>query len=147
MSDDNTSGGKTPVWYWIVAVLAVLWNGFGAFDYYMTQSRNADYLAAFTPEQLAYFTSFPTWFSAVWALSVFGALLGSLLLLLRNGLAIPVFILATLCYAIALVYNFGLSGGMEIMGIAGVITSLIIGLILIGLLILARWAKSRGILT
>ena len=58
---------------------------FGAFDYTMTQTKNAEYLAAFTPEQRTYFESFPTWMEAAWALGIWGALAGSALLLLRGG--------------------------------------------------------------
>ena len=42
---------KTPLGFWIISGLSLLWNAFGAFDYTMTQTKNAEYLAAFTPEQ------------------------------------------------------------------------------------------------
>ena len=52
---------KTPWHLWIVGLVTLLWNAMGAFDYVMIQTKNADYLTQFTPEQLPYFQSFPVW--------------------------------------------------------------------------------------
>jgi len=57
MSDSHV---KTPIWFWILAVIAVLWNAMGAWDYSATQLRLEWYLSGFTEEQLAYFYGFPT---------------------------------------------------------------------------------------
>ncbi len=87
------SGGKpaTPWHLWVVGVIAVIWNSGGAVDYTMTQMRNESYMSAFTPEQLDYFYAFPAWADAVWALGVWGAFIGSLLLLLRSRYAVVAF--------------------------------------------------------
>ena len=85
---------KAPWHLWVVGVLAVLWNLGGAVDYTMTQTRNAAYLDQFTAEQLAYFTSFPAWFEAFWALGVWGAFAGSVLLLFRTRFAFHAFVIS-----------------------------------------------------
>lgn len=82
---------RTPLHLWIVGVVATLWNSFGCFDYIMTQTRNDAYLAQFTAGQRAYFESFPAWMEAAWALGVWGALAGSLLLLARSRHAVTAF--------------------------------------------------------
>ena len=46
---------KTPWHLWAVGIISLLWNAFGAFDYVMTKLKNPAYMAAFTPEQQAYF--------------------------------------------------------------------------------------------
>lgn len=56
-----TEAVKTPWHLWAVGIISLLWNAFGAMDYTMTKMGNAEYLAAFTPEQRAYFASFPIW--------------------------------------------------------------------------------------
>ena len=78
---------KTPLHLWIVGVLSLLWNAFGAYDHVMTQFRNAQYLSVFTPEQMAYFDNATVWFDAVWATGVWFSVLGAILLLLRSRLA------------------------------------------------------------
>ena len=70
---------RTPVHLWIVGALALLWNGFGAYDYLMTRMRNTDYLAAMMPTvdpnaALAWVDGFPIWAQIGWALGVWGGL-------------------------------------------------------------------------
>ncbi|QJB68509.1 hypothetical protein [Parasphingorhabdus halotolerans] len=81
----------TPRHLWVVGIIATLWNSGGALDYTMTQTRNESYMASFTPEQLDYFYNFPAWADGVWALGVWGAFIGSLLLLFRSRFAVPSF--------------------------------------------------------
>jgi hypothetical protein len=132
---------------WLVGVLALLWNGVGAFDYLMTQTRNASYMSAFTPEQLDYFYGFPAWVVAAWALSVWGGVLGSILLLLRKRWAVPVFGVSLATMVLTSIYNFVLSDGLEVMGGAGgLIFSAVIFVIAVGLFIYSRRLARTGVL-
>ena len=40
----TTAQVRTPVHLWVVGILALLWNCFGAYDYTMSHMRNMDYL-------------------------------------------------------------------------------------------------------
>ena len=62
---EATTATKTPWHLWVIGIIALLWNSVGAMDYYMTQTRNEDYMSQFTPEQLAYFYGFASWQIAV----------------------------------------------------------------------------------
>ena len=110
MSDTVTNAtSNTPVHLWIVGVLATVWNAFGCFDYVMTQTNNADYMAMFTEAQRAYFESFPAWMEGAWAVGVWGALLGSLLLLIRSKFAVTAYGLSLLGLLVGTVYQYGMS--------------------------------------
>jgi hypothetical protein len=100
------SARTTPAHLWIVGILSLLWNGFGGYDYVMTQTRNDAYLAMFTDEQRAYFDSFPAWMEAAWALGVWGALLGSVLLLARSRYAVHAFGLSLAGLLVASIYQY-----------------------------------------
>ncbi|MDT8369238.1 MAG: hypothetical protein RQ745_08510 [Longimicrobiales bacterium] len=136
----------TPRHLWIVGGLALLWNGFGAFDYLMTQTGNEAYLAQFSPEQLEFFTTFPYWVVSFWALAVWGAVLGSVLLLLRKRLAAPVFLVSFVSMVITSAHNFLLVNGAELMGAAGVVFSGVIFLVALGLWLYARSMARVGVL-
>jgi hypothetical protein len=56
---------------------------------------------------------------AFWAIAVWGDLLGSVLLLMRNRWAYPVFAVGFVAMVITTIYNFVLSNGLEVMGGAG----------------------------
>ncbi len=43
--------------------------------------------AGMTPAQIAHYQEMPIWMTAVWTIGVWGAMLGSVLILLRNKLA------------------------------------------------------------
>jgi hypothetical protein len=138
---------RTPAHLWIVGAVSTLWNAFGAFDYVMTQTRNEAYLANFTEAQRAYFDSFPGWADAAWAFGVWGALLGSLLLLLRSGYAVLSFGLSLAGMVVAFGYQYLLStppaentSGMMI----GV--QIVIWIVAIFLLVYAVKMKGRGVL-
>ena len=110
---------RTPWQVWVVGAAALLWNGIGAFDYLMTQTRNEAYMAAFTQQQLEYFYGFPGWAVAAWAIAVWGGVLGAILLLLRRRYAVPVFLASFVAMLVTTFHNFVLSNGLEIVTDAG----------------------------
>ena len=55
MPTTPTPAIKAPWHLWLVGVISLLWNLMGAFDFYITQTRNAAYMKAFTPAQLDFF--------------------------------------------------------------------------------------------
>ena len=122
----NEQTTATPWHLWAVGAVALLWNCIGAFDYTMTESRNAAYLAPFTPEQLAYFLALPKWVVATWATGVWGGVLGSLLLLLRQKRAQQVFAVSLTGMAATFFHNYILSDGIRIMGGGAVLFSAVI---------------------
>lgn len=97
---------------WAVGGVSLLWNCFGATDYTMSQLRNRDWLGGaaesmgITAEQMiAYIDGFPGWMHAFWALGVWGALIGSVLLLLRKRQAVWAFGLSLLGLAVTQFYQ------------------------------------------
>ncbi|EJL26504.1 hypothetical protein [Novosphingobium sp. AP12] len=77
--------------YWVVAVLALVWNAFGCLDFSMTVTRNAAWLAPLPPEVIDWLDAAPVWSMFTWALGVWGGLLGALFLLGRSRLAVIAF--------------------------------------------------------
>jgi hypothetical protein len=138
---------RTPAHLWIVGTIAMLWNGFGCFDYVMTQTRNGQYLAHFTDAQRAYFDDFPIWMEAAWACGVWGALAGSLLLLLRSRYAVTAFAVSLAGLLVSTIYQFLLSSPPPEMRNAAMIgmTVAIWGAAIL-LFLYARRMHARGVL-
>ena len=137
--------GSVPWHLWLVGVLALLWNGYGGYDYVMTQTNNAAYLANYTEAQRAYFDSFPMWMEAVWAIGVWGGDLGSILLLLRSKWAFHALLASLIAFAMSVVYG-QTTGGNAVMGSMGLIFSGVIFLIGLALVMYARAMTKRGVL-
>lgn len=89
----NSVADKAPLHLWVVGIVSLLWNAMGAADYTMTHVGGAEYLAAggFGNEVLAWFAAIPLWTTAAWALGVWGAVAGSVLLLMRSRHAVFAF--------------------------------------------------------
>ena len=145
MSAGTFGGARTPWHLWAVGGLALLWNGYGGYDYVMTQTNNAAYLAQFTPEQRAYFDSFPMWMEVVWAVGVWGAVLGSVLLLLRSKWAFHAFLASLIAFAVSVVYG-QTSGGAAVMGTTGMVFSAAIFLLGLGFVMYSRMMTRKGVL-
>lgn len=138
---------RTPAHFWVVAALATLWNGFGAFDYLMTQTRNAHYLANFTDPQRVYFDTFPIWMEAAWAFGVWGGVAGSLLLLARSRHAVLAFAISLAGLFASTVYQYGLhKAPPDMAGPAMIGMNIAIWAIAIGLLLYARRMRASRVL-
>lgn len=136
---------RVPAWYWTVAVLAVIWNGFGCLDYLMTVTRNAGYLSAFPREYVAYLDTLPLWLVGFWALGVGGGLAGALLLLRRARLAASAFGISLLGLAVTSVYQWS-DAEAPASSIADVAISGAIWLIALALLVFSLRMLRAGVL-
>ena len=143
MTDTMTT--RTPWHLWVVGAVALLWNGYGGYDYVMTQTNNAAYLAQFTAEQRAYFDSYPMWMEADWAIGVWGGVLGAVLLLLRSKWAFHAFHASLIAFAVSVVYG-QMSEGAALMGTTGVIFSAAIFLLGLAFVMYSRMMTRKGVL-
>lgn len=98
---------KAPWHFWAVGVVGLVWNGYGAYDYFMSKTGGEAYLRSvgMTDAQIAHLNAMPFWMTAVWATGVWGAVLGTALLLLRNKLAVPVFFASLAAFVTSVVYS------------------------------------------
>lgn len=148
MSEASVSPQRVPWWFWIVAVAALLWNAFGAYDYVMTQSGGVAYLASMgmTPAQIAYYEAMPEWMTAVWALGVWGAVAGSVLLLVRSRHAVWAFAASLVGLLVSLLYTYVLSDGYAVGGTMVVVMNLVITAAAVFLLWFSHKMTKRGLL-
>ena len=83
----------TPVHLWIVGVATLLFNAMGIVSYLTTKLGMLEQMGL-TPEQIAFMNAYPAWISAFWALGVWGAFSGSVLLLARSKWAVTAMTIA-----------------------------------------------------
>ncbi|MEH6696979.1 MAG: hypothetical protein V7675_18230 [Hyphomonas sp.] len=145
MSDySEPTGVKTPWHLWLVGGLSLLWNAFGCVDFTMTATRNAAYLEPYPQEMLDYWLNMPTWMWADWAVGVFGGLLGSIALLLRRKLAVPLFAASFIAASISMSFGFLDENAPRMEG-AGLMSGIIIVIALL-LAVYAWWMSRRDVL-
>lgn len=139
---------KAPWHLWMVGVIAVLFNAIGVFDFIMSMSQGAAYMASagMSADQIAHYQGMPLWMTVVWAVGVFGAFAASILLLLRRKLAFPVFVVSLAAFLLSLVYTYALTDGGAVMGQQMAVTSGIITTLLIFFSWYARSMTARNVL-
>ena len=139
---------KTPWHLWMVGILMLVWTAGGAFDYVMTQTRNASYLSQFTPQQLTYFYGFPSWVIAGWAIGVWGGVVGSLLLLFRSRWAVLAFWLSLLAILATALHTLILAEVTlpKIAGTFALIFTIVIILFAVAVIWYAHRMRSCGVL-
>ena len=102
-----TVGTKTPWHLWVVGGVSLLWNAYGGFDFIMSTTRGEAYWreSGMTQPMIDYYNAMPAWMYAPWTLGVWGAVIGSILLLLRNRLAVPAFAASVVGAVTSLLYG------------------------------------------
>ena len=144
MVESNSDRPMRAPWHlWLVGLLATLWNGFAAFDFTATAARFEPYIRAMPPELRDYIYSRSIWHFMIWGVATWGGVIGALLLLLRQKLAVPALDVslagAAALFLIAIVRPE--PHGMNDPTLAGIIA-------LIALLLVAytHWSSRRGAL-
>jgi len=142
------SGAKAPWHFWLVVLLAVLWNGFGGYDYVMSHTAGDSYFRqmGMTDAQIAFMQAYPSWMTGVWAIGVWGSVLGTLLLLLRSRWAFHAFAVSLAAIVVSLVYGYLLSDGAKVMGTMGTVMNVLITAACAFFLWYARVMTKRGVL-
>lgn len=135
---------KPNVWFWVIGVVGLIWNGMGAMNYIFQVTDNEALKESYTPEQLAFMDATPAWVTAAFALAVWGGVLGCLALLLRKKWAKPVLLISLIGILAQAFYNFFLSNASEVFGSDLYILPPLVILIGLGLFLYARSSEKKG---
>ena len=117
MTESTTN--KPSIWFWIVSVIALVWNGMGV-NAYLQQAYNTEsYQTMYSEEQLEIASNMPSWVTAAFAIAVFTGALGAIGLLLRKSWSVKLWLLSLLAVIIQMGYilinGYASSIGMTIM--------------------------------
>ena len=101
--DDARRNEQVPGWYWLVAGLALLFEGIGCYAYLLEVMRTPADIASLPLDQRRLIEATPWWVTAAYAVAVWSGLAGAVLLLLRRRLAVGALLLSL----IGVVVQFG----------------------------------------
>ena len=100
---------------WAIGIIGGLWSSMGVVSFMLTRMKVEAVMSRFPPPQRAYFESFPLWTVAFWAIGVLGGVVGCLLLLRRNRLAVHVLLASLIGTTVSTLGGLFLLGGMDVM--------------------------------
>jgi len=107
-----TATNKPKTAFWIIAVIALIWNLMGVMAY-LGQAYMTDETKALLPEaEKALYNNVPIWVTAAFAIAVFGGVLASIALLV-----------SLIGILVQTIYNFFISAAMDLYGPGEIIMS------------------------
>ena len=137
----NSSTNKPPIWFWIVSVIALIWNAMGV-KAYLEQAYNTEsYRAMYSEEQLDIAANMPAWVTAAFAIAVFTGALGAIGLLLRKSWAVKLWLLSLIAVIVQMGYT--LINGYE----SSMVMTIMILIFALLFLWFSRISKTKGWLT
>ena len=144
---------KTPWHLWVVGVVSLLWFAGGANDYVQTKTGNMDYLGmaaenSGVPLQVMvdYFGAYPMWATIAWAMGVWGAVAGAILLLLRSRFAFHGMVVSLVGLVLSTIYTFTSDVPAEMVSTFALVFSAVIFLSVIGVAYYAKRMTAAGVL-
>jgi len=102
------SDQKPPFMFWAIALVGLLWNMIGCWNY-IVQS-NPDAVARMPDVYRLIVENRPVWATAGFAVSVFGGAVGAILMLLRRTVASALFALSLLGSCVTFYFTFRVLG-------------------------------------
>jgi hypothetical protein len=142
----QTLTARQPIWLITIAVLGVAWNLFGLWQYAGSFSQTEASLTAvgMTPAQAAVYLALPVWVSVAFGIGVIGGLIGSILLVLRRAIAVPVFVASLAGYIVLFAADWAYGVFASIPTQLGILAMVV--LIAAALLGTAWMARTKGYL-
>jgi uncharacterized membrane protein YfcA len=141
-----TNSTKKPIiTFWIISILAFLWNLMGVMEYLNTAYMTEDALALLPKNEQDFYTNTPAWVTAAFAIAVFTGALGCLALLLRKKLAVSLFLLSMIAVFVQFGFIFFIQNYMDFEGIKIIMPILIIVVALFLVWYAKKAEKSRWI--
>lgn len=136
---------RTPNWFWIIAIAALIWNGLGLAAYVADITMTAEDFAQLSLEQQDLYADRPYWASAAFAVAVIAGFFGSVMLLLRRPIAVRLFLLSLLAVLVQFASYFILDGYIDYLDQTGWIMPIAIPVVGLALFLFARWAEKSGL--
>ena len=139
-----TLTNKPKVVFWIIAVVAMIWNLMGVYQFLLSTVLKDRLVSISSAEELELFSNLPTWYFIAFGISVFSGVLGCIMLLTRGKLAVPLFLISLLGVLIGQGYwAFG-TNVQDVMGVEAIVMPIIVVIISIFLYLYSKSCAKKG---
>ena len=122
MSDTN----KPTIVFWIIAVIALLWNLTGLYSFFIEVFISQDALANMPSEERELYQNTPGWIKVVFGIATISGTAGSVYLLLRRKISYNLFVLSVIAALIQMVYSAAATEAIKVFGIVAIIMPIIV---------------------
>ena len=138
---------KPPFWFWLVAVLALLWNLFGLLMFGQNLAMSPEAVAALPEAERQITLARPDWIFVPFGVATIGGVLGALALLLRKRLADALLMLSLLGIVVMFGAMYAITPVWALTGVSGAVFPLVLAAVALLLWLFAGKASARGWIT
>ena len=136
---------ELPTSFWIIGGVFLIWNFLGLMIYYDQVTMSPEVLAdTFNAAQQAFLKDMPLWATSAYAIAVTAGVIASLLLLVRNALALPIFIVSFAGVIVQDLNSFVLSDGLAVWGSSALYLPTLVVVLCVVEIWYSRSAKAKG---
>lgn len=129
--------------FWIISVVALLWNIMGVVAYLGQAYMTDEVLKALPETDQAYYNNVPAWVTGVFAIAVFAGVFGCIALLMRKKWATILFVISLIAVIAQFIYNVIIQNFVEVSG-EKIIWPILVLIIAILLVLFSRKATKEG---
>jgi hypothetical protein len=115
---------KPPISFWVIALIALIWNLMGVFQFFSATLFLETVVAALPKEQADLYTGMPIWYLVIFGIAVFTGLLGCITMLLKKKITVGLFGISLLAVLVSQGYWLLGTEIMTILGLTAVIMPL-----------------------
>lgn len=135
---------KVPIWFYIVAVVAFLWNIVGAAAVIMNFMITPEAIASLPLDQQQLYEDTPMWSSIGSLVAVLAGAIACLALLFKKALAHQLFMLSIAGLIVQNIGIFVIVDAVSVVGVTVLYMQALVALIAIGLVYLAQFAIKKN---
>ncbi|ARV13259.1 hypothetical protein [Gilvibacter sp. SZ-19] len=141
-----TETKKPTALFWVIAIVALVWNIFGVLAYLGQAFMTEETLKMLPTAEQELYAVTPSWVTAAFAIAVWFGLLGAIALLIKKRFAYPLFLLSLLGVIGQQVYSYFLSDTLEVYGNQAIIMPVIVLILSIVFVWYSKKSIQEGIL-
>lgn len=141
-----TTNNKPTTLFWVIAVVALIWNLLGVLAYVADAFMTDEVLKMLPTDQQELYAARPSWVTAAFAIAVWFGLLGAIALLIRKKLAYPLFLLSLIGLIGQQVYTFFMSDTVAVMGTQAIIMPILTLILAVVFVWYSKKSAAEGIL-
>ena len=108
---------SVPTYFWVIAVIALLWNLMGSFAFITDMMATPAVLAeTYTAEQIKFLESYPSWTKIFYGIATIGGLIACIGLLMRKRWALGFFVLSFIAVLVQQGHSIFMTNAREVFG-------------------------------
>ena len=139
-----TLTNKPNTLFWVVAIIALLWNIIGLFQFIAATFMQDLIAEGISQQELDLMNNVPSWYTAFFGLSTIAGFLACVTMLLKNKITVVLFLLSLIGVLVSQGYWILGTDSIEVIGIQAVIMPLIVLIISIFLYFYSKSCAEKG---